>query len=120
MKFTNPRLHAEFPDWPLGGSKRGPCVFNVEHNAKRGWRFARTTTGKPKTSTFGGNAAIVDGDDGRTYLIQQAGMYDFITIYRSDMLCADPAVIGGDHSVWSADPRYADLMALIKQANGKG
>ena len=117
MQFTNPRLHAEFPDWPMGGNRRGPCVFNIEHKPGKGWRFTRQTTGKPKTHTYGGKAAIVDGDDGRTYLLQFAGLYDFITIYASSLLCADPKEIGGDNAVWPKDARYTALKALIDAAN---
>jgi len=117
VQFFNPRLHAEFTDWPMGRSKRGPCVFDVEHKPGKGYRFSRTTTGKPKTSTYGGKAAIVDGDNGKTYLLQCAGRYDFVTIHRSDMMCADPAEIGMESAVWPKDARYAALMALIDQAN---
>ena len=124
VTFSNPRLRAEFADWSLGGSKRGRCVFHVERHDKRGWRFVRTTTestgrvNKPKKETYGGKAAIVDGSDGKTYLIQFAGIYDFITIRRHDFMCADPKVIGGDHAVFpEKDERYNTLKDLIEAAN---
>lgn len=117
ITFSNPRLAADFPDWPMGGNKRGRCTFTVEYNPKRGYRFIRQTTGKPKATTFGGPAAIVDGSDGRTYLLQKAGMYDFISVYGSNLLCADPAAIGCDHTRWPKHTEYAELSMLIFQAN---
>jgi len=116
VKFSNPRLQATFTDWPLGGNRRGQCVFVVETHPKRGFRFTRTTTGKPKTATYGGKAAIVDGDDGRTYLIQHAGQFDFIKIWGSDFMCVDEQKVGKS-SVWPQDEQYAELQALIDQAN---
>lgn len=121
VKFSNPRLRAEIQDYPLGGSKRGLCVFNVEYKPSKGWRFTRTTTGKPKANTYGGKAAIVDGDNGRTYCIQFAGAFDFIKVYRHDFMCASPEDTGTPHNAGSVFPdqaeRYAELKALIEQAN---
>jgi hypothetical protein len=125
VTFSNPRILAEFNDWHLGGSKRGTMKFSIEFNQKRGYRFVRQsidpTTGKPskpKTETYGGKGAIVDGSDGKTYLIQFAGIYDFITIRRHDFMCADPAIIGGDHAVFpDKDERFPRLALLIKRAN---
>lgn len=108
--YSNPRLAARFTDWPLGGNKRGQCVFAIEHNPKRGYRFTRTTTGKPKTATYGGPAAIVDGDDGRTYLLQWATRYGFIQISKSDFMDAP------DGSVFPGNPRFDELKALIMEA----
>ena len=117
VTFSNPRLRAEFPDWPMGGSKRATCVFQVECHPKRGYRFTRQTTGKAKTHTYGGRAAIVDGSDGRTYLIQFAGAFDFISVSRSDFMCAEEAVLGYHHAVFPRDEKYAELSALIAEAN---
>jgi len=69
ITFSNPRLTATFDNWPLGGARRGRCVFGIEFNPNKGYRFTRVTTGKPKVTTYGGAGAIVDGSDGRTYLI---------------------------------------------------
>lgn len=110
LVFTNPRLEAVIEDYPLGGNKRGRCTFRVEHNPKKGYRFVKQTFGKPKADTYGGKAAIVDGNDGRTYLIQFAGDFDFIKINRFDFKnAAEPA--------FPSDPLYATLAALIAQAN---
>jgi hypothetical protein len=93
-------------------------VFNVEFKPNKGYRFTRVTTGKPKTATYGGKAAIVDGSDGRTYLIQWAGLYDFINVWRSDFMCAGEAVTGKPSGgVFPGDPLYEPLKELIAQAN---
>lgn len=110
LTFTNPRLHAEFTDWPLGGSKRGACTFNIEHNPKRGYRLTRTTFGKPKVGTYSGPAAIVDGDDGRTYVLQVAAGYGFIKVTKSDFY--------DNETVFQEDSpaRHAELLTLIETA----
>ena len=118
LTFSNPRLHAEFNDWPLGGSKRGPCRFDVEFKPKKGWRFVRTTTGKAKTATFSGRCAIVDGSDGRTYLLQCAGPFaDFVKVMRSDFMDASEAMGGenGAASVFPNNPRFDELKGLIDE-----
>lgn len=117
LNFSNPRLVAEFDDWPLGLRQRGYCKFHLEYNPKKGWRFVRQTTGKPKTATFGGKGAIVDGDDGRTYLIQFAGAFDFINVWRSDFKCVHPDLIGNNGGVFPKDALYPVLRELIEQAN---
>lgn len=68
IQLSNPRTKAVIEDWPLGGSRRGTCTFEVESN-RRGQRVNRVTTGKPKRTTYHSKCAIVDGDDGRTYVI---------------------------------------------------
>jgi len=108
--YTNPRLHVEYTDWPIGGSNRGKCVFWVE--SKKGQcRIGRKTTNKhgewckPKYTIYGGPCAIVDGNDGRTYLLRHAGAFKFITVSRSDFY---------DHETVHADnPRLVELLALL-------
>lgn len=120
--FSNPRLRAKFTDWP-SGRNRVQCVFQV-HRAAKGWRVSRATTDKhgawckPKLTTFAGHTCIVDGDDGKTYILEHAGQYDFITIRRSDLLCASQAELGHDYAVFSRNlpERHAELLALIAQA----
>ncbi len=109
LTFSNPRTLAEFNDWPLGGNKRGRCVFKVERN-KRGYRVSRQTTGKPKFDTYGGLVAIVDGSNGKTYILQVATPFKFIKISRSDFMNAAEANGG---SVHETDPDYQPLMELI-------
>lgn len=118
ITFSNPRLSATFNDWP-SGSKRVTCVFNIEHHPKRGYRVTRTTTGKPKTNTYGGRAAIVDGSDGRTYILQCAGMYDFIMVSASDFKNARKDVLGFEAPVWPRNEVFATLETLIDIANAR-
>lgn len=118
ITFSNPRLSATFDDWP-SGAKRVRCTFAMErHPSKPQWRFVRTTTGKPKRMTYSGPGAIVDGSDGKTYLLQYASAYGFVTAYASNLLCADPKTLGHDHTLWPKDERYRELISLIAQANG--
>lgn len=116
ITFSNPRLNATFTDWPLGGNKRGTCTFTIEHAPKKGYRVLRQTTGKPKASTYGGRMAIVDGSNGRTYILQEAGIYDFIKVMRSDFMDATHD-IGQNAAVFRKDPDFATLQQLIEQAN---
>ncbi len=109
LTFSNPRLSATFEDWP-SGSQRVRCTFQVEHHPKRGYRIARQTTGKPKYSTYGGPSAIVDGSDGRTYLLVHIPLYQMVKVRRSDFLDAERGC------VWSQDADYASLLALIAAA----
>ena len=114
MKFSNPRKLAEFSDWPIGGDNRGSCRFVVEANNK-GERVSRTTTDKhgrwckPKHSTYGRKQAIVDGDDGKTYIlsINNAG---FISVHRHDFMSANPSAI------FAENPEYLATLELINSA----
>jgi hypothetical protein len=99
LPFSNPRLVAEFNDWPIGGNHRGQCKFVVELGNKRGIRISRTTTDKngawckPKFTTYGGPAVIVDGSDGKTYILQAVPIYNGIHVIRHDFM--DACLPGG-------------------------
>ena len=112
ITFSNPRLRAEFADWPSGG-RRVPCVFQVERKAGK-WRVSRTTTGKSKTTTYGGAVCIVDGSDGKTYILQDS-VYGFINIRRFDFLDASVVELGRRGVVTTQeDPvLHAELTKLI-------
>jgi len=119
MLFSNPRTTATFATWPLGGNKRGMCKFWCE-TSKRGTRVLRQTTGKAKAHTYGGLAAIVDGDDGKTYILQHNTYSDSISVSQSDFMNANVLTNGrGDktNSVWKEDEAYNILAALISKAN---
>lgn len=68
----------------------------------------------PASGTYGREAAIVDGDNGRTYLIQRAAHFNFINVWGSDFktVVDCPSVFPED-----AD-RYAELNQLINEAKG--
>lgn len=119
LTFINPRLEAKFEDWPIGGSNRGQCVFKAECGGNKGWRVTRTTTDKngrwckPKADTYATRVAIVDGDDGKTYILKYAGSYDHITINRHDFMNAGEFK---EYYAAQGTPRFDELMALIVQA----
>lgn len=115
--FSNPRLVAEFSDWPLGGNKRGPCKFEVEKNNK-GCRILRTTTGRAKASTYSTLCAIVDGDDGKTYLLHYNGKHgNSVSIFQSDNQHNAHFGQSGDHYHPDTSPHYDTLKSLIDEAN---
>lgn len=122
MTFTNPRLKAEFSDWP-SGQARVQCVFEVHHD-KRGCRVSRATTDKhgrwckPKFTTYSsGAAAIVDGSDGRTYILQASA--DAVRIVDSDLQHDPPEDrLGHRAYVWNNGndtELYKSLLAVVLQ-----
>jgi hypothetical protein len=115
MKYSNPRLVAEFNDWPIGGTHRGQCKFEVEPaKPGKGVRISRTTTDKygrwckPKVTTYGGPAAIVDGADGKTYVLQMR-MGNTVCIWEHSLQYTT--------YIRAGDPEFAELKTLIEQAN---
>lgn len=103
--YSNPRLHAEIDNWPLGGSRRGLAVFDIEAKPGKGERGVRKTNGAPKTLTFARKARIVDGDDGRTYIAELSG-YGHISIMRGDMKLQHEVI-------HERDPGYAAALELF-------
>lgn len=104
--YSNPRTHAVIPDWPIGRN-RCTATFTIETDAKRGERAVRTTVGKPKKLTFAKKARIVDGDDGRTYILE-LGFYGNISVMQGTMQY--------QHEVVYADnPRYPALLAMFAE-----
>jgi hypothetical protein len=112
ITFSNPRQFARIEDWPYGGNKRGPCVFQVESHPKRGQRVSRTTTGKPKYTTYADQGAcIVDGSNGKTYILL-AGRGS-VSIFQSDMQhIATTEELGFDHLAWVRSTDIADKNRL--------
>ena len=113
LTYSNPRMHAEIKDWPMGGARRGVATFSVETQS-RGQRATRTTRvngktqqSKPKLGTYARKVRIVDGSDNRTYFMQLAHHSSIITILNGNMEY--------DHEViYSSDPRHAELLALFE------
>jgi hypothetical protein len=113
-KYSNPRLRATVENWPLGRHKRGTAVFWIQTDIRRGQRACRITTGAVKKLAYARKVRIVDGDDGRIYIIMLTKP-GFIVVDRSDMRFSEEAIfptIGyGDER--SNDPRFAEVMALF-------
>lgn len=112
LTYSNPRLHAEIPNWPMGGNKRGLAFFTIEIAPGKGERGIRITkhddsgkVSKPKIMTFATKARIVDGDDGKTYIIELS-MYGFISIMQSNMQFQQ-------ETIHEDDLRHAELLALF-------
>jgi hypothetical protein len=110
--LSNPRRHAEIEGWPIGRNQRATAVFSVEAVAGKGERVTRTTTGKPKATTYAEQCAITDGDDGKTYILKSArDGGGFVEICAGDM----------KHSlrhVWAtSEPNeYSNLRSLLDKA----
>lgn len=118
ITFSNPRVHAVIADYPLGGGKRGQCVFSTERKDGKGIRVGRKTTGAIKWDTYAGRIAIVDGEDGRTYILKTSVNYaGMITISRSDFKDAGADVTGKSGAFFPGDERYEELKALIEEAD---
>jgi len=102
-------------NWPFG---RQTCRarFLVQTKPGKGERVARWTenksrTGwnKPKTLTYSRRAMIVDGDDGKTYILRDCD--GFINVARGDMKYSH-------ESLWPKDNGYNAAMSLMEPAEG--
>lgn len=118
MNYTNARRRAVFTDWPFGRELKCEATFTVESKPGKGERVSRVTIdprngrpSAPKTTTYGARCAIVDGDDGRTYVATLLPGYGFVSIMQSNLQLQAESV----HK--SADPvAYEALRALIEGA----
>lgn len=110
MQYSNPRLHATLDHWP-SGRRRTTATFTIEMHVTRGQRATRITvdpkTGrplKPTTLTYARQVRLVDGDDGRLYILENTGNH--LSVMHSNMQLQQ-------EGIWSDDPRFASLMALL-------
>lgn len=109
IQFSNPRLVAVIEDYPLGGSKRGTATYRVEVDAKKGQRVSRVTTGKAKFTTYGTRCAIVDGSNGRTYVLQESKTWGHsIRVILSDLMHDATADMGGRTAYFRSEVIHAD------------
>jgi hypothetical protein len=109
MIYSNPRKFANFNDWPSGG-KRVTCTFAVESHPKKGERVGRTTTGATKYSTYSPKVAIVDGDNGRTYILSNSK-------YGGGHLSVHDSAFMSHESFFSDHPRYNEMLELLNAAD---
>lgn len=110
ITYTNPQLNLTVTDWPYGRF-RTTAVFTVEKN-KQGERVSRITTNPktgaenaPKRSTYATLSRIVDGSDGKTYIMQLTS-YGFIKVMQSDMQHAY-------ETIFADNERYTELLKLF-------
>lgn len=115
MKYSNPRKFAEFTDWPYG-NKRCKCQFHVEQN-KGKMRAVRLTSNpktgawnKPKKTTYTLGVLFMDGDDGRIYIVNDAGF--MFSILKSDMKLSHETIHKGDEG-------YEELAEAFSLAYGE-
>lgn len=104
VQLSNLRTQATIENWP-SGSRRVTAVFEVVQRPKMGERVSRTTTGKPKFTTYYKRIRIADGDDGKTYLLAHSE-YNQIYVLSSDMKYS--VVCYHD-----SDPEHAELLNLL-------
>lgn len=104
--YSSPRLLAEFNDWPIGGSLRGTRVSRTTQNKHGEWC-------KPKFHVYGDGTAIVDGDDGKTYILQHSKNFNMISICRHDFMSPDDE---SSVSQRGESERFDMLMSLINSA----
>lgn len=111
--YGNPRTSAVVPDWP-SGAHRTVATFRIESHPIRGERATRTTvdprTGRDsaaKALTYARRMRIVDGDDGRTYIVADNVGYGHLTVWRGDMKY-------NEEVVYANDPRHAAMLALFE------
>ena len=112
ITYSNPRTEATIKDWPHGRN-RVTARFWIESHPKRGERVCRQTTGKPKKLTYSKRFAIVDGDDGRTYLIYDTSPYSFLGVMQGNMKYQEETVHPEDGE------RYEELAALLDAREGE-
>lgn len=106
--YSNPRREAIIENWP-SGRKHVTARFWIEIHPKRGERACRQTTGKPKKLTYAPHFCIVDGDDGRTYLLHDSN-YGHITVMEGNMKFEHESEHPeGDRS------KYNELSALLAE-----
>jgi hypothetical protein len=114
VTFSNPRTNAMIEDWPIG-RQRCRARFEVEQKHGKGERVARYTENKartgwnrPKRTTYADRFVIVDGDDGRTYLLADNRTYHAVTVWLGDMQHTSETVYACEDGA-----RWRDLITLI-------
>ena len=114
LTYSNPRMHADIPNWPMGGNHRGVATFTVESKPGKGERVVRTTRrddgrqAAGKMLTFSVRQRIVDGSDGKTYIIRLTE-YAFISVMQGGMQ------FQAEDAIFPNNPRYPAIRALFEE-----
>ena len=103
--LSNFRKEDSIADWPIGRNQRATAVFAHESN-KRGQRISRTTTGKPKVSTYYDLICLADGSDGKTHLVGYSRDYGMLAVMSADMQHSDYILHYGQ-------AHYADYVGFV-------
>jgi hypothetical protein len=107
MRLPRSATPSSLRQWPTWGSKRVEARFYVERHATRGDRAVRVTTGAPKKLTYAWAVRIVDGDDGKTYILEYSAPYRHVTVMQSNMKYQHEVI-------HDSNPRYEALLDLLK------
>jgi hypothetical protein len=112
--YSNPQMAREICGWPLGRHDRAIARFTVETHPKRGQRAVRVITdpltGKtfaPKALTYNKRVRIVDGSDGRTYIVEEH-FSGSIEVMQGTMKYSE-------EYIGESDPRHAAMLALFEE-----
>jgi len=112
MEYSNPRKEVVVNDWPYSRALRTKCTFTVE-KGKGKERAVRVTvnpkTGRenpPKRLTYARKVLFVDGDNGRTYVLNLTG--NAISVMQGNMRFSEE-YIGPD------DSRFETLLAMFEE-----
>jgi hypothetical protein len=112
LKLSSPRREVVVEDWP-SGRHRVTASFQVEAKDRKGERVVRTTTdsigrvSKPKRTTYHLKIRLVDGDDGRVYVLG-------ITEYGQVVLI--PGTLKTAKYFYPEDEEYGAYRALLESA----
>ncbi len=110
-KMSNPRTYTLIEGWPFGRRRcrakfwvegkpgRERVVRVTENKTRTGWN-------KPKKLTYARRCAIVDGDDGKTYLLCETQLYQSIGVMQGDMKFSAGYI--NNH-----DDRFAEFQQLL-------
>ena len=108
--YTKPRLEATIENWPYG-RHRVTAFFTIE-KGKRGERAVRVTENpkrgglnKPKKLTYALKSRIVEGDDGRVYILSLSH-FGQITVFESNFKYER-------ETIHQDNARYPDLLKLF-------
>jgi len=108
LNYTNQRKEVLVDNWPYG-NKRVQCQFSIEESKgkQRAVRITENPKGgwnKPKKLTYARKVLFVDGDDGKTYILNQVG--NAISVMQSNMKYSQE-YIGPE------DDRYENLNSMF-------
>ena len=113
MQYSNPRLRAAIQGWPSGRYDKTVALFVINRDAKRGERCERVTEklngslSKPKLGIYAPITRIMDGDDGKTYIVSLTE-YGSISVMQGNLKYSEEYISDGD-------TRFAGLVDLLRQ-----
>ena len=122
--LSNFRKEDTIEDWPLGGGRRGDCIFTHESNG-RGQRIGRQTEGrngrmnKIKYSTYHPLVCLADGSDGKTHYIGLTS-YSSLSVMSCDMKHSEFSLHSWGDREPDANflPYLAELKAVAEDKEG--